>query len=190
MKPLWNKTVIVIKHLEVQRRNHNLDRDFIGAISTLLELGFDSLINSKNKYQFDSAFMYYFLILEAISKQIIDEEAPIEIEYTNKYGERKLGYKFQFRSNYKFLKDYEGNSYMQISPGDDLISNNRRIPYNSKFHNLISLSGIRGIDPISIVDLRNKFNHPNLIDNRMLALIKQENVNEIFEVCFKLLKNL
>lgn len=190
LKPLWNKTVLVIKHLEERRRNHHLDRDFTGAIRTLLELGFDSLVNSKNKYQFDSAFMYYFLILEAISKQIIDEEAPIEIEFMNKYGERKLGYKFQFRSNYKFLKDFEGNSYMQISPGDDLISNNRRIPYNSKFHNLISLSEIRDIDPISIVDLRNKFNHPNLIDNRILAVIEKENVNEIFEVCYKLLNNL
>jgi hypothetical protein len=79
---------------------------------------------------------------------------------------------------------------MQVAAGGDLISNNRRIPYNPKFHNLISYAGIEGIDPISIVDLRNKFNHPDLIENRRIAVIEKVHVKNIFEVCCKLLNNL
>ena len=190
LKPIWNKTISVIDHLEAQRKKHILDRDFSGAITTFLQLGFDSLINSNKRFSFDSAFIYYFLILEAISKQMINEDTPHKVNYTNKYGESKSGYKFQFRSNYDFLKDFEGNQYMQVAAGDDLISSEKRIPYNPKFHNLISLSGIDDINPIKIVELRNKFNHPNLIDQRVIAVIEKDNIDKIFEVCTKLLKNL
>ena len=190
LKPIWNKTISVINHLEDQRKKHNLDKDFTGAISTFLQLGFDSLIDSNKRFSFDSAFMYYFLILEAISKQMINEDTPHQVNYTNKNGVSKNGYKFQFRSNYDFLKDFEGNEYMQVAAGDDLISSNKRIPYNPKFHNLISLAGIHDINPITIVDLRNKFNHPNLIDQRVIAVIEKDDIDKIFEVCIKLLKNL
>lgn len=190
LKPIWIKTKTINNHLEKQRRKHILDKDFTGAINIFLELGFESLLNEHNKFSYDSAFMYYFLILEALSKQLIDEDTPHEIDYTNIHGETKKGFKFQFRSNYNFLKDYQGNDYMQVAVGSDLISSNRRIPYNPKFHNLISYAGIEGIDPISIVDLRNKFNHPDLIENRRIAVIEREHVNRIFEVCVRLLNNL
>ena len=121
---------------------------------------------------------------------MINEDTPHKVNYTNMYGESKSGYKFQFRSNYDFLKDFEGNQYMQVAAGDDLISSEKRIPYNPKFHNLISLSGIDDINPIKIVELRNKFNHPNLIDQRVIAVIEKDNIDKIFEVCTKLLKNL
>ena len=190
LKPIWNKTISIIDHLEEQRKKHILDRDFSGAMATFLQLGFDSLITSNKRFPFDSAFMYYFLILEAISKQMINEDTPYKVNYTNKRGESKIGYKFQFRSNYDFLKDFEGNEYMQVAAGDDLISSNKRIPYNPKFHNLISLAGTDDINPITIVDLRNKFNHPNLIDQKVIAVIEKDNIDKIFEVCTKLLKNL
>lgn len=190
LKPIWIKTKSTINHLEKQKKNHILDKDFIGAINTFLELGFEMLLNEQNKFSYDSSFMYYFLILEAVSKQLIDEDNPHEVNYTNKYGKTKRGFKFQFRSNYSFLKDYQGNGYMQIAIGEDLISSNKRIPYNSKFHNLISYARCDDIDPVSLVDLRNKFNHPDLIENRRIAIIEREHVNRIFEVCFKLLNNL
>lgn len=190
LKPIWSKTKSIIVHLEKQGRNYILDKDFTGAINTLLELGFESLLNENNRYSYDSAFMYYFLILEALSKQLIDEDTPHGIDYTNIHGETKKGFRFQFRSNYSFLKDYEGNNYMRVSVGDDLISSNRRIPYSPKFHNLISYAGVEDIDPLSIVDLRNKFNHPDLIENRRIAVIEREHVNKIFEICNRLLNNL
>lgn len=190
LKPFWSKTRSIIYHLDNQRKKHILDGNFTGAINTFLELGFASLSNDLNEFPYDSAFMYYFLILEALSKQLIDEENPHKTTYTNIYGETKQGFKFQFRSSYNFLKDYEGNEYMQIAVGGDLVSSNKRIPYNPKFHNLISHSGIEEINPISIVGLRNKFNHPDLIENRRVAIIEKEHVNMIFEVCFSLLNNL
>jgi DNA-binding NarL/FixJ family response regulator len=190
LKPIWSKTKSIINHLENQRRNHVLDRDFTGAINTFLELGFESLLNEQNKFSYDSAFMYYFLILEALSKQLIDEDTPHEIDYTNIHGETKKGFKFQFRSNYSFLTDFKGNRYMRVAIGDDLVSSNRRIPYNPKFHNLISFARIQGVDPISIVDLRNRFNHPDLIENRRIAVIEREHIDRIFDVCNKLLNNL
>jgi DNA-binding NarL/FixJ family response regulator len=190
LKPIWKRTELTREHLEKQRKSHILDGGFTGAICTFLDLGFESLRNDKSKFSNDSAFMYYFLILEALSKHLIDEDTPFKIEYNNKYGEKMKGFKFQFRSTYSFLKDYEGNDYMQVSAGGDLISNNTRIPYSPKFHNLISYAGIEGVDPISIVDLRNKFNHPNLIENKRIAVIEKLDVNKIFEVCFKLLNNL
>ena len=80
--------------------------------------------------------------------------------------------------------------YMQVAVGDDLISSNKRIPYNPKFHNLISYTGTQGIDPVAIVDLRNEFNHPDLIENRRTAVIEKEHVDSIFEVCDNLINKL
>ena len=190
LKPIWQKTKSTINHLEKQRRNHTIDSDFEAAIGTFLQLGFDSMISEKSKYPFDTSFMYYFLILEAISKQLIDEDNPQKTKFTNIKGETLEGFKFQFRSNYNFLKDYKGNKYMKVAPGEDLISKNTRIPYDPKFHNLISLAGIEGVDPISIVELRNRFYHPDLIENRRIAVIEREHIIRLFEVCCHLLNNL
>lgn len=190
LKPIWRKTSYCFDHLESQRKKRFLDADFVGAVKTYLELGFYSLITEKRNFSCDSAFMYYFLILEAISKQLIDEENPHKVSYISKFNESAIGYKFQFRGNYNFLKDYEGNEYMQVKIGEDLIVNTKRIPYNSKFHNLIAYAGASGIDPVSIVKLRNAFNHPNLIENKNIAIINQDETSKIFEVCVELIKKL
>ena len=176
LKPVWEKTNSSLAHIDAQRKNHIFDKDFAGAIRTFLELGFDSMMNEKSRFPFDSSFMYYFLILEASSKLLIDEENPIE-----ENGE----YKFQFRKNYEYLKFF--NERNQMPSNNDLLARNRRIPYNQKFLNLINFANIHDVDPFELVKLRNSFNHPDLIENRRIAAIKKEHVNKIFEVCIKLI---
>lgn len=179
LKPIWRKTRSCLNHLETQRRNHTIGRDFTGAIGTFLELGFDSLVSEKSKYPFDTSFMYYFLILEAASKQLIDEDNPIQ---DNGH------YKFQFRSNYDYLKHFNETTCERT--GNVLKAKNRRIPYNQKFLNLIEFANIQEVDPFELVSLRNSFNHPNLVENRRIAVIEKEHLNKIFEVCNKLINKL
>lgn len=196
LKPIWSKTDSIVDYLKELTNNKIIDKNFAGAITNFFKLGFDALntdtkkLSDEKKLSFDSAFMYYFLILETISKQLIDEENAHKVTYTNKYGEVMVGYKFQFRSSYDYLKDFEGNKYMQVNKGDDLIFGNKRIPYGPKFHNLIALAGIQEIDPLAIVELRNDFNHPNLIEKNRTAIIEKENIESIFEVCYKLINEL
>ncbi|MBR9833498.1 response regulator [bacterium] len=179
LKPIWYKTKSCIDHLETQERGHYLDRDFTGAISTFLELGFDSMVGGHNKFPFDSSFMYYFLIIEASSKQLIDEDNPIEVNHR---------YKFQFRSNYDFLKYFNETTCERTN--NVLMAKNRRIPYNQKFLNLIEFANIQEVDPFELVSLRNSFNHPNLVENRRIAVIEKDHLNKIFEVCYKLINKL
>jgi len=186
LKGVWSKTETILLHLDAQKKSHLIDKDFVGAIRTFLELSFDSLSNEKSKFPFDTAFVYYFLILEAASSQLIDD-SPIKIQYTNKFDETKMGYNFQFRKTLNLLKDFEGNPYTRTNPGNALISSNKRIPYNPKFHNLIDLVGLKNVNPVHLVELRNEFSHPNLVDNRKIAQITKEDCLQLFEVCYGLL---
>lgn len=179
LKPFWIRTKSSIEYLETQRKNHVLDKDFVGAIRTYLELGFDSLVGEKSKFPYDTTFLYYFLILEASSKQLIDEDNPIK---------NNGKYKFQFRSNYNYLKYFNENTNERTA--DKLKVQGSRIPYNQKFLNLIDSANIKDVDPFELVRLRNSFNHPDLVKNRRIAVIKKEDAKQIFEVCVKLIKNL
>ena len=162
-----------------------------GALRTYLELAFDSFLREKSKYSNDAAFLYYFLILEALSKQIIDEENPHKVQYIDgNSGKSCQGYKFQFRSNYTYLTDFKGNTWMSVPAGSNLISKNKRIPYNPKFENLISFAGLTNINPNHIVDLRNNFNHPNLIENKRIAYIQQSEVKDLLNICCELIKKI
>jgi CheY-like chemotaxis protein len=183
---IYSSTVQIINHLNLKVKNRIIAKEFAGAISSFLKLAFNSIENSADN-QFDSAFVYYFLALEAISKQFIDEDNPKRISVNNIKGEITNMYQFEFRSNYTKLIDYVGNPYFNVNPGDTLISNSKRIPYDPKFHNLIAFSGVNNISPIALVALRNKFNHPDLINNKKIAEIKKNDVLELFEVVQALL---
>lgn len=187
LKSVWDKTRNGVSHLDARRKMKKLDPNFTQAVITFLYLGFESLSSRCLKRNMDSAFVYYFLILEACSAQIIDEDNPIKVQYTSKYGEQKIGYSFEFRSSYDQLKDFEGNDYKLISKGDTFISDNKRIPYPVKFHNVIDYSGATGIDPVSIVKLRNAFSHPNLTETQKIVTISRDNCLDIFEICYSLL---
>lgn len=188
LKPIWSRTDELIDHLHTQSKKKAIDKDFAGAIITYLELSFDSLHNESVQYPYDTAFVYYFLILEALSKQLIDEENPIKIEFIDGKGNEKTGYNFQFRKNYDYLKDFTGNWFTRTNKGDQLITTQKRIPYNEKFHNLIGSVGVEGINPVHLVKLRNNFSHPDLIENRRIAEITKEDCKQLFEVCYRLIK--
>ena len=49
LMPIWRKTRCSIEHLEIQRKKHLLDRDFTGAVTSYLELGFDLLVADSRK---------------------------------------------------------------------------------------------------------------------------------------------
>ena len=179
LKEIYYKSKECIEHIDELKKLKVIDKDFVGAIRTFLNLAFDSLINKKGEYQYDSSFMYYFFILEASSKQFIDEDNPIC---------ENDKYKFEFRKISNRLKSF--NTENGVKTSYDYVSNNRRIDYNQKFYNLIDLAGLPSINPINLVQLRNDFNHPNLVENKRIALVKKENIKEVFLVCYKLLMSL
>lgn len=190
LRTIWTETQNCNFHLDSLKRKNLLDKDYVGAIHTFLDLAFDAINNPSREYPFDSAFMYYFLVLEASANQIINTDSPSPVAITNIKGEKITGYKFAFRKSGQILKDFIGNSYVQTIIGDDLISATKRIPYDPKFHNLIDYAMVTGVNSIDLVKIRNDFNHPDLINNRRIAMINSNNLIDIFNVVKSLLCNL
>jgi CheY-like chemotaxis protein len=60
--------------------NRTLDRKFVEQICKYLDLGFLSFSTGEGQYPIDSSFMYFFLILELVSKEFIDEDNPEQLE--------------------------------------------------------------------------------------------------------------
>jgi len=189
LKVIWNETKNCKNHLVNLLQTKKLDKTFVDAIITFLDLGFDTLNNHSGKYPFDSAFMYYFLILEASAKEMIDEDNPQKVAVTTVIGTNITGYKFIFRKTGKPLIEFAGNSFLQTNIGDELISQTKRAPYDPKFHNLIANANVAGINPVSLVKLRNDFSHPDLVNNRRIAQINKENVIDIFKTVKSLINN-
>lgn len=190
LSDFWIDTQSCKNHLMILKNTKVIDKDFISAIITFLDLAFDSLKKQSKRYPYDSSFIYYFLILEALGKQIFDEENYITKKIINNKGREIDGFSFRFRKSNIMLKEFEHNYYLKVMPGDTLISTSKRIPYNPKFHNLIDHANLKNIDPLKIVELRNNFSHPDLINNRTIAVIDKKNIIDLFNVVKKLLMNL
>lgn len=184
LKMIWSKTESSLDHLKDKKQKKEVDKDYLDAVSTFLKLGFNSLINTKSEYKYDSAFIYYFLILEASAKQFIDEENPVVLD-GNKNND---SYKFKFRNNDAFLKSFKYDSGERTTY--DYESNSKRINYNQKFLNLMDYANVKDIDIYNLISLRNDFIHPNLVKNKSTAKIGEDEVKNLLEVCSKLLDKL
>jgi len=179
LKDIFERSQKCKLNLNDLKKKKLLDKDFVGALTTFLDLAFESFKLKTGNFSFDSSFLYYFLILEAASKQFIDEDKPLVTG--NKFA-------FKFRTANRKLKFFDKQK--QIKTTDDYLSKERRIAYGQKFYNLVDYANIININPVKIVELRNSFNHPDLINNRRIATISKEDVIDIFNVIEKLILNL
>lgn len=163
------------------KKNRLMDKAMADAIITYLQLAQSSLFAVKPNH--DTAFMYYFLILEAFAKQMIDDEGILCVD--------KLYY-FQFRRDNTYLMVFDEHTgkktQKKLYCGKANENQHNRIPYNQKFYNMIDYANITGIDPVSLVKIRNEFNHPDLIDSKPIVL-NHQNVIDIMNVVCSLINN-
>lgn len=180
LKTIWNSSENQIDHLDQQRRAKYLDRDLEKLLSSYLLWAYDSLSSTESDVSLDNAFHFYFLILEACAKVVIDEENPIEVKPDI--------FQFQFRKETRYLR-YFNEKTGRITE-KEFSSGKRRIPYNQKFLNLIHY--VTGSAEISknIVELRNEVIHPDVITKRKVERVKESHVKEVFSVVEKLIQGL
>jgi hypothetical protein len=110
------------------------------------------------------------------------------IKFINIKGQEQVGYKFKFRRTGEFVRDYEGNSYTRTNAGGVLITTKKQIPNNAKFLNLIESTGIDNLNSKELVEKRNNFIHPDLVENNSLETIELKDCLDLAEVCFQLYK--
>lgn len=176
--------------LRTKERKKKINKELSRAISNFLSLAVDNLKSRDLDNKLDGAFIYCFLILEALETQLINEKDYIKVKFQDINGKVKDGYKFYFRGSEIFLKEFEYNSFTKTKIGGDLISTSNRIPHKQKIQNIIYNANIQQIDPTKLVKIRNSFIHPNLIENKKTIQIGRTNFQEIFDICISLIKEI
>lgn len=163
------------------KKTRLISKEMANAIIGYIKLAQSSLFAAKPNH--DTAFMYYFLILEAFAKQMIDENG---IE-----GKDGLYY-FQFRRDQTYLMIFNEKTgkktHNKLYCGKKTENSHSRIPYAQKLYNVIEHVGLTDIDPVSLVKIRNDFNHPDFIDSKPVVLDYQ-NVLDIMNVVCSLINN-
>lgn len=158
-----------------------LDKSVTEAIISYLQLAQSSLFSDKPNLA--TAFMYYFLIIEAFSNQMID---------SNGVQDKDKVYYFQFRRDNQYLMQFDKKTGKKL--GERLTSNkveehqHDRIPYAQKLFNMIDYVGIHEVSPVELVRVRNAFNHPNLIDSKPI-IVNYQNVKDVMNIVCKLINN-
>ncbi|NJC27027.1 DNA-binding transcriptional response regulator [Neolewinella antarctica] len=179
LKKMYDKTDECTIHLKRQRKQRKLNGEFIRAIIIYLELAFDSLLSIRNRYGYDPSFTYYFLIIEACGKELIDENDSV-----------KVGGKYyhKWRGSDQYLKHFDYNTKRKT--GRRLESKNKRIVYNEKMLNVTDKANVKDVNIFKLVEIRNNFHHPDLIKNDSIALIQMGDTKDVFEVVYKLILSL
>lgn len=157
--------------LKNQSRSHQIDKKYAASINNLLEMAEDSMFANGMKYTYASVFMHLFSIVETIAKQKIDDKP--------KYDENNGRYYFRFRSDDDKILSFNGNE--PLGPLD-------RLTYKQKIHNLLYRIDCNRGNVDELVDKRNRFIHPNMIDDSELEKITVKNVMDIFDIVDNLIK--
>jgi CheY-like chemotaxis protein len=180
---LWNDITKIDKYLSPKTKgaSRSLPTEFYNAIKNYLRNLFEVLNTTSVLTKYDSAFLFSFLILEASAKEFIDEENPIG----NNDGHANGNYSFIFRRTGQKLFYFEERN--QRKANTELRSINRRINYNQKFLNLIYYFTGDVARTFRMVNKRNKYFHPDLIEYRTTETIDKDDVLNVFEIVKKLL---
>ncbi|MBD2757107.1 response regulator [Spirosoma validum] len=187
LKEMFKKTHTLKGSLLEKKKRRIINKELAVEISRYLNYSYDSITDYKtdntSQIGLSMAYTLYFLILEALFKQLIDYDGEVSGNI----------YKFQFRKG-GYLKKF--NTDTGLSTGHDLeIQTNDHhfspnIPYKQQLFNVIHFAGFSSDRTVDIVSKRNAFQHPDLTKNESFAEINLQDVIMIFEVVYKLVSEL
>ena len=177
LKAIYKQSKDSKNHLHKLKKSQQIRTEVFTGTSKYLDLAYNTLASPIPNAPFDSAFTYYFLILESLASVVIDE-TPLKI---------RKKYYFKFRKTDSKLLSFENSKKTMYT----LETKSFRIPYNQKFLNLLDYCGVPNItNSFELVSLRNEFMHPEFIERPKLAKITKENVLDLFSICKLVIQNL
>lgn len=184
LRDVFTKVENLKNQLRNKMKRHLINKELLIEISRYLDFSFNCLKNHKvdsdAEMTFSMAYTFLFLIVEALSKQLIIHDEPVLTGDT---------YKFQFRKDGSFLKQFDGVGRNTKRDLEVKTTNHQYIPsisYKQQICNLFYFAGLSSDKIVSVVDKRNAFQHPNLIKNDKFAIVSQQDVIDVFEIVYAL----
>lgn len=184
-KTLWEKIQIEKEHILRLRKSKLVNKEYAKAIEVLLTMTEDALFSKDLQYAYATAFMNLFRIIEATANELIDPN--VVVEYTESGEPRSY---FKFRKDDKQLLEFN-NKKFNPSPSKKLVyyKENPSLQYFQKICNTLHVVGAYNLDAYNIVAKRNKFTHPNLIENSEIENFTVKDVLSVFDLVEQLLLN-
>ena len=182
LKPIYKQTQRCISLIETQKKHKFLQPNVASSLIKYLNLGFDSMLFNYSLNKYDSAFVYYFLILEILFKELIDVDNAILIA-------EKTHYKFSFIHSQNFLMKFNEETGLKTKRELKVAKKGLYPKPTTKqmLFNLLDLSEASAIDPCSLVQLRNDFLHSNYSESNKIVAIEQDDVQKLFATCVNII---
>lgn len=176
LKKNFEKYKFLKQELEQRKKKTNanpLPKEFVDEYLKWLEFGITNILQYKSNEGNIMSFSIFFTVLENIANRLINADTTFSTTTPDKF-------KFQFRRNTKFLKEYVLNSGSYVDSGNDLISN-RNIPWTQKIINALDDLSCDLPDINYLIEKRNKIIHSNSTMNGIVK-ISAEDLQKIFKI--------
>lgn len=157
-----------------------LPKEFVEEYLKWLEFAIFNILTYKSNTGNILSFSLFFSVLENISNRIIDIDNPDKINSDQ--------YKFKFRTNNTYLKDYSSTSGKYSNTNSDLVSR-RNINWNQKILNTLQALSSNLTDMNSLIQKRNDIIHSNSTTGNT-ANINKEELNKIFKIITENIENI
>lgn len=157
-----------------------LPKEFVDEYLKWLEFAIFNILKYKSNTGNVMSFSLFFSVLENISNRIIDIDNPDKINSDQ--------YKFKFRINNSYLKEYSSSGGKYSNTNIDLVSK-RNINWNQKILNTLQELSSNLTDMNSLIQKRNDIIHSNSTTGNT-ANINKEELNKIFKIITENIENI
>ena len=184
-KELWDRLHKEIEQIDTLRKGRKINKEYAKAVKVLLEMTEDALFSKDLQYSYATAFMNLFRIIEATANEWIEEKPIVD------YDKNGLMYSyFKLRKDDFQLLKFNSKKF-NSSPSEKLFfdTDKPNLPYFQKICNTLHVVGSYNLSAFSIVTKRNKFTHPNLIENSEIETFTIHDVLSIFDIVEPLIMN-
>ena len=184
-KELWGRIQKGIEQIDTLRKRKKINKEYAKAVKVLLTMTEDALFSKDLQYSYATAFMNLFRIIEATANEWIEEKPIVD------YDKKGLIYSyFKLRKDDSQLLKFNSKRF-NSSPSEKLSFDTDKptLPYFQKICNTLHVVGSYNLSAFSIVTKRNKFTHPNLIENSEIETFTTHDVLSIFDIVEPLIMN-
>ena len=184
-KELWDRLHKEIEQIDTLRKRKQINKEYAKAVKVLLAMTEDALFSKDLQYSYATAFMNLFRIIEATANEWIEEKPIID------YDKNGIMYSyFKLRKDDSQLLKFNSKNF-NPNPSEKLLFDTDKpsLPYFQKICNTLHFVGSYNLSAFSIVTKRNKFTHPNLIENSEIETFTIHDVLSIFNIVEPLIMN-
>ena len=184
LKKNFEKYNFLKKELEARKKKTHSDplpKEFVDEYLKWLEFGITNILQYKSNEGNIMSFSIFFTVLENIANRLINADKTFNTTTPDKF-------RFQFRRNTTFLKEYVLVSGNYADSGNDLICY-RNIPWAQKIINALDDMSCNLPEINYLVEKRNKIIHSNSTMNGVVK-ISIGDLQKIFNIITENLENI